>query len=32
VNRYEQDAERLRAEIVAKSHYSFEDLVVLKFE
>jgi release factor glutamine methyltransferase len=32
VNKYEQDAEKLHAEIVAKSHYFFEDLAVLKFE
>jgi release factor glutamine methyltransferase len=31
-NKYELDAERLHAEIVAKSHYFFEDLAVLKFE
>jgi release factor glutamine methyltransferase len=32
VNKYEQDAERLHAEVVAKSHYFFEDIAVLKFE
>ncbi len=31
-NKYEQDVVKLKADIVAKSHYFFEDLVVLKFK
>ncbi len=31
-NKYEHDVEKLNAEIVAKAHYFFEDLVVLKFK
>lgn len=31
-NQYEQDVKALSAEVVAKTHYFFEDLAVLKFE
>ena len=32
INEYEKDVKRLKAKIVGKEHYFFEDLVVLLFK